>query len=312
MAHPQQIKYCQSIKEKFPSYFKDKFVLDIGSLDINGANRDLFESCKYIGVDIGIGKNVDIVSKGHELTLPNETFDTIISTECFEHDMYYQETILNIIRMLKPGGLFLFTCATEGRPEHGTSRTSSEADAPFLQQHGEWSDYYKNLTEKDVREFIDVEQEFSDYHFDVNEESYDLYFFGIKKGEFLPHDGYSHLIKKRKSSQIYLKVNGHYSEENSIKLPFNPEGIYEFDLRDYKELDFTEVRFDPINNVSNIVIESIVVDHKRHLQIEGSNANEFKNNIYRFHHDDPSIYMKIESKPNVLSINVDYVDFYES
>ena len=63
----------------------NKLVLDIGSLDINGNNQYLFEDCQYTGIDVGVGKNVDIVSKAHELKMPSGTYDTIISTECFEH-----------------------------------------------------------------------------------------------------------------------------------------------------------------------------------------------------------------------------------
>lgn len=39
MAHAQQKIFCLSIKQKLPEYFKIKFVLDIGSLDINGNNH---------------------------------------------------------------------------------------------------------------------------------------------------------------------------------------------------------------------------------------------------------------------------------
>ena len=59
----------------------------------------------YIGVDLKPGKNVDIVSKGHELNFPDESFDLIISTECFEHDHYYKKTLPNILRMINRDNL---------------------------------------------------------------------------------------------------------------------------------------------------------------------------------------------------------------
>lgn len=177
MAHKEQQIFCKNIKDKYPDFFSNKKVLDIGSLDINGSNKSYFSNCDYLGIDVGEGRNVDLVCRGHELEVPDETYDVIISTECFEHDMYYIKTIRNAGRMLKSGGLFVFTCATTGRPEHGTRRTSP-SDAPLLS--GEWSDYYKNLTEKDIREAIDIDLNFSEYKFDVNEKSHDLYFYGIK------------------------------------------------------------------------------------------------------------------------------------
>jgi len=179
MAHKEQKDFCLKVKQKYPEYFLNKNVLDVGSLDINGNNRYLFENCSYCGIDVGEGNNVDIVCKGHEFNIADETYDVIISTECFEHDMYYNKTILNIIRMLKSNGLFLFTCASENRPEHGTRRTSQQ-DAPLLINYGDWFDYYKNLTEQDIRNCINIDSIFKEYNFETNNQSFDLYFCGIK------------------------------------------------------------------------------------------------------------------------------------
>jgi len=96
----------------------------VGALDINGNNRHLFEDYSYIGIDIGPGRNVDVISLGHEYKR-DKLFDVVISSEAFEHDQHWRETIRICIFLTKPGGLFLFTCATEGRQEHGTSRTTS-------------------------------------------------------------------------------------------------------------------------------------------------------------------------------------------
>ena len=44
-------------------------VLDIGSLDVNGNNRCHFiEPREYVGVDVGPGANVDVVSLGTNMT----------------------------------------------------------------------------------------------------------------------------------------------------------------------------------------------------------------------------------------------------
>ena len=173
MAHNEQAEFCNYVKSQFTEKFKGCSVLDIGSLDINGNNRYLFEDYKYIGVDLGEGRNVDVISRGHEFK-SNELFDIVISTECFEHDEYYGLTINNMYNHLKPGGLFMFTCATEGRPEHGTKRTSPQ-DAPFV------GDYYKNLVESDIREIINIDEKFEKSQFLSRQSPADLYFWGIKK-----------------------------------------------------------------------------------------------------------------------------------
>ena len=195
MAHKQQIDFCKSVKQHLPSYFSNHLVIDIGSLDINGNNQYLFDDCLYLGIDLLQGRNVDIATVGHELRLPDESVDVIISTECFEHDQFYSLTLKNIIRMLKPGGLLVFSCATTGRPEHGTRRTTP-ADAPFIQDLGEWSDYYKNLEETDIRQVLDVDVIFEKYAFEIGMEVHDLYFWGVKKGTLIDRHDYSFQIQQ--------------------------------------------------------------------------------------------------------------------
>lgn len=183
-------------------------VLDIGALDINGNNQFLFDDCLYLGVDLAPGRNVDFVSKGHELALPDASFDVIISTECFEHDQFYDRTLRNVVRLLKPGGLFLFSCATTGRPEHGTRRTTPH-DAPFIQGLGEWSDYYKNLEEPDIREALDLESIFSQFEFSTNSESKDLYFWGIKQGNLVTRKDHSFQVARLSPGNVELTAAVH-------------------------------------------------------------------------------------------------------
>ncbi len=181
MAHQEQIDFCTSVKALYPNHFKGVKVLDIGSLDINGNNRYLFEDCfSYTGIDIGEGKNVDVVCSGH-LFKSDTQFDVIISTECFEHDKHYAETLLNAYSLLKSGGLLLFSCAAPGRPEHGTTRTSPK-DSPFT------TDYYKNLSDIDIIAAFtfmsdkSMEDLFIERNYQTRTEfPQDLYFYGIKR-----------------------------------------------------------------------------------------------------------------------------------
>ena len=175
MAHREQREWCELVKYAHDEFFVGTNVLDIGSLDINGNNRYLFEQCNYTGIDIGEGKNVDVVCSGH-LFEYDDLFDVVISTECFEHDEYWEQTLKNVINnLLKDGGLFLFSCAAPGRPEHGTKRTSPK-DSPFT------NDYYRNLSEADIRSVLDCDAIFSNYKFKTRIDfPQDLYFYGIKK-----------------------------------------------------------------------------------------------------------------------------------
>jgi SAM-dependent methyltransferase len=185
MAHPQQKTFCSSIKARFPHYFTGVLALDIGSLDLNGNNQYLFDAdCLYLGIDVAQGRNVDIVSPGHQLGLPAETFDVIVSTECLEHDRHWEQTLQHAVRMLRPGGMLLLTCATTGRPEHGTRRTTPH-DAPLLASvDDEWADYYRNLDEQDIRAALDVPGLFQLAEFSIGAETHDLYCVAIKHGVF--------------------------------------------------------------------------------------------------------------------------------
>jgi len=43
------------------------------------------------------------------------------------------------------------------------------------------NEYYKNLTEEDIRECINIDDSFSEYEFEVETNHCDLFFYGIKK-----------------------------------------------------------------------------------------------------------------------------------
>lgn len=176
MAHREQGEYIAKIKSMFPSFFNGGRVLEVGSLNINGTVRDQFNAKEYVGVDVGEGRGVDVVISGHEYDSEDQ-FDCCISCECFEHNPHWKETFLNMVRLCKSGGLIVFTCATIGRPEHGTERTTPQ-DSPLTIAKG-WH-YYKNLTAEDFTSEIDFSRLFTEWAFDDNKQACDLYFYGVK------------------------------------------------------------------------------------------------------------------------------------
>ena len=174
MAHQQQFDFVKTVADFFTNNFANCKVLEVGSLDINGSVRQFFTNCDYIGIDLGMGRGVDVICPGQDYDAPDNTFDTCISCECFEHNPDWVLTFVNMYRMTKPGGLIVMSCATTGRKEHGTKRTSP-ADAPFC------GDYYKNLTEQDFLDNLRIDNMFSVYEFAVGQATKDLYFYGVKK-----------------------------------------------------------------------------------------------------------------------------------
>lgn len=179
MAHPEQRHWCAVVKNRYPAYFRSTRVIDFGALDVNGNNRGLFEDCEYLGLDIGPGPNVDLVSLAHEYAGASASFDVVVSTEMLEHDPHFALSLGNMVRVLRPGGLLLFTCAAPGRREHGT-RGSSPGDSPLTSGRDDWADYYRNLSERDIRSVLDVDAIFAAHEFQTDNSVYDLRFWGIK------------------------------------------------------------------------------------------------------------------------------------
>ncbi len=174
MAHSQQRDFFQGIKNKRPEAFTGVEVLEVGSLNINGTVRDFFDSIRYIGADVAEGRDVDVVCNGESLDYPDNSFDVAVSAECFEHNPEWVATFQNMWRMSKK--YVMVTCASEGRPEHGTTR-SDPGSSPLTLS---W-DYYRNLTEQDFRAEFNLDEMFTDYGFEYNSDSCDLYFYGEKK-----------------------------------------------------------------------------------------------------------------------------------
>jgi len=181
--HDECKRFTLFVRSLFPNYFKNSIVLDVGGGDINGNNRYLFDNCIYNANDLIDAPNVSIVSNTKDLPFKSNYFDTIISTECFEHDAEYKESLLKIYDMLKPDGLFCFTCASLGRPEHGTRRTSNFDSYGTIGEIEIFSDYYKNLNEFDVNDVLNFDDSFTVWDTYYNSITKDLYFYGIKKGD---------------------------------------------------------------------------------------------------------------------------------
>jgi SAM-dependent methyltransferase len=78
--------------------------------------ESLFQVTEYIGVDFtGEGETyhqekVDVFYDGKTLPFPDNHFDSIFSSEVFEHIFNLPEIMAELRRVLKPGGKILVTC----------------------------------------------------------------------------------------------------------------------------------------------------------------------------------------------------------
>jgi len=171
MAHPQQLDFIRNVKSQFPRFFHSSRILEIGSLDINGSIRSFFTNCVYVGIDIGPGPGVDVICSGDDYKEPDSSFDSVVSTECFEHTPKWVNIFKNMARLARSGGLIIMTCAGPGRPEHGTARCFPKA-SPFTE------DYYRNISKEEFMRECNIAQQFRP--FSCVENGLDLQFWGIK------------------------------------------------------------------------------------------------------------------------------------
>ena len=181
MAHIEQLHFFSRCFDAFPEIFSHKSsrIIDIGSLDINGGPHRLLQ-VDYTGSDIGAGPNVDLVCPSQELGFETGYFDASISSECFEHNPFWKESLGQMARLTRAGGIVIWSAAGIGRAIHGTSTSKDNGvSAPFVATS---SDYYRNLDARTAQKAINHEGWYSHFVFLENLASNDTYFVGLRHG----------------------------------------------------------------------------------------------------------------------------------
>lgn len=109
-------------------WFRDNFLqdkknealtlFDLGSMDINGSYRPLFDwpDWNYVGVDMEPGPGVDLVlDKPYKWgAVKSSSVDVLISGQAFEHIEYIWITMVEISRVLKPEGICCLIAPSSG------------------------------------------------------------------------------------------------------------------------------------------------------------------------------------------------------
>jgi SAM-dependent methyltransferase len=109
--HASSIDKMTAFRRRYldPQSTKPLIILDLGSQDIRGSYRPIFDRppWRYVGVDIVPGKNVDLVIRDpyNWREVKSNSTDVLISGQTFEHTEFFWETAEEIERILKPNGL---------------------------------------------------------------------------------------------------------------------------------------------------------------------------------------------------------------
>lgn len=91
-------------------------LIDIGAQDVQGSLKKVCPAhLAYTGVDFVAGKGVDVVlDDPYVLPFGNETIDVVVSSSALEHSEMFWLVFLEIMRVLKPTGLFYLNVPSNG------------------------------------------------------------------------------------------------------------------------------------------------------------------------------------------------------
>jgi SAM-dependent methyltransferase len=109
--HQSSMENMQAFRDKYLSRKTNESLLifDLGSLDVNGSYKEIFniDKWRYVGSDLAGGKNVDVVLKNPYKwqEVRSNSIDVFISGQAFEHIEFFWLTMLEVSRVLKPGGI---------------------------------------------------------------------------------------------------------------------------------------------------------------------------------------------------------------
>lgn len=181
MVRPGPVIYLRTLKDRWPHFFRNVTVLEIGSLTTTVDIQEIFEESWHMQIDADLGKDVKIVQKCHEPPRTDASFDIVISTNRLATNTHCRKIINNGIRLLRPGGLFVLLYAGSEKPEHVNA--SPEPSSTAIPKEAESRPGHdKHLNAADIQTAIDIDSEFLDHEFQVNSNVHDVYFAGILRG----------------------------------------------------------------------------------------------------------------------------------
>ena len=302
---------------------KELVIVDIGSQDVGGympPYRKLFTSpkWKYIGCDMVEGKNVDIVLKTpyRWKELKSCSADVVISGQVFEHVEYFWLTIMEIMRILKPGGLCCIIAPSSGFPHR------YPVDCWRFYEDG-----MKAMARFAALDVLDVTTQRSRFDF----EKYDKIWQDTVLVASKPSQGWLGRLKNalRCRACYYLMKNipesktvdpsaivaqvffdhgrGYFSSNNLTSVINIKDNAYSaaFDMRIYEnKRTICGIRFDPMDFPAKFTLKEAVVAFKdgrrKNLKLVLSNENQKDGDALVFNHSDANLFFYPEGDVELM------------
>ena len=144
--HQSSFLAMEKFKEKYLDKDSTLDILDVGSYDSNEKpfNYNLLfdnKNWNYTGMDIREGPNVDVVVSDiyNWIEIPDESYDVVISGQAFEHMEFFWKAIVEIERILKPGGFCCIIAPSTG-PVHRNPFDCFRFTAEGMRAMGEYAE----------------------------------------------------------------------------------------------------------------------------------------------------------------------------
>lgn len=114
--HPSALEFGSLFFKTYCEDGKNIVVMDVGAQDVNGSLRDLSPSgTSYIGIDFVAGRGVDVIlTDPYHLPMDDASADVVVCSSVFEHSQFFWLLYLEVLRVLKPNGLFYLNAPSNG------------------------------------------------------------------------------------------------------------------------------------------------------------------------------------------------------
>jgi SAM-dependent methyltransferase len=114
--HPSALEFGNLFFKTYCEDGKNIVIMDVGAQDVNGSLRDVSPAgVKYIGIDFVAGRGVDVIlDDPYHLPIDDASADVVVCSSVFEHSQFFWLLYLEVLRILKPNGLFYLNAPSNG------------------------------------------------------------------------------------------------------------------------------------------------------------------------------------------------------